>query len=156
MNKSGAISKRGKKASKTVLRTDMDLYFEASNDLWTADNLDGKFPLNMAENNLSWDLLSNQINEILTDQPLPKWVSNYTGMGGEENYLDAIASFMSKHICKTEISPDHLATSAGSTAVIELASWVMCDKDDVAVIPAPSYPVYTQDIGNKSNEIHTS
>lgn len=150
MKGSKSISKRGKKASTTELRTDMELFFEASNNLWTSKNPSGKFPLNMAENNLNWNLMAKKIENVLRKQALPKWVSNYTGIGGEENYLKAIAHFLNQHVTNCEISIDHIATSAGATAVIELASWVMCDKGDVAVIPAPSYPVYTQDIGNKS------
>ncbi len=153
MKQARAISSRGATAAVTELRTDLELYFEASNDTWSPKNVKGKFPLNMAENNLNWEMMSRKIGNILSSGELPKWVSNYTGIGGEEKYLASLANFMSKYIGKCEISPDNLVTSAGATAVIELASWVLCDPGDVAVIPAPSYPVYTQDIGNKS-QVH--
>jgi aspartate/methionine/tyrosine aminotransferase len=46
-----------------------------------------------------------------------------------------------------EIDADTLAFSAGATSVIEMTSFLLADHGDTAVIPAPSYPVYTADIG---------
>ena len=144
------ISERGLKATQTELRSDLEMFFEAKENMWAAENLEGKFPLNMAENNLSWNLLQKKISEIMKTQSLPKWVSNYTGIVGHDSYLEAIAHFMSKHLTDASINPENLMTSAGATAVLEVASWILCDKGDVAAFPAPCYPVYTQDINNKA------
>lgn len=144
------ISKRGIQATHTELRADLKLFFEAKSNMWHANNPDGKFPLNMAENNLSWDILNDKIEVIMKTQKVPDWVSNYTGIAGHDSFLEAVAQFMSTHLIGDEISAEHLVSSAGATAVMELASWVFCDSDDVAVFPAPCYPVYTQDINNKS------
>ncbi len=146
------LSKRGKKAVKTELRADLDLFFEATKNIFhPVDNPKGTFPVNMAENNLSWDDLKLKIEQILKSEDIPKWVSNYTGMGGQDEYLQAVASFMTTHLTGCTIDSSTIQTSAGATAVLELASWVLCDSKDVVVIPAPSYPVYTQDFGNKSS-----
>lgn len=150
MSKTKSISNRGLKASVTELRSDFALFFEAVNDIWTAENPTGKFPLNMAENNLSWHLLEDKIKEILKTKDLPKWVSNYTGIAGQEDFLQASCSFLENFLTKSPVQPEHLVSSAGATAVIELAAWVLCNPGDYAIIPAPSYPVYTQDINNKA------
>ncbi len=145
------LSRRGEIATTTELRTDMALFFEANGDLWhKKKNPDGKFPLNLAENNQSWDLLKSKMEDILKNNSIPDWVSNYTGIIGHPSFLESIAKFMSKHVTRCKINPDHLGASAGSTAVIELCAWVLCNHGDVAILPAPCYPVYTQDIKMKA------
>jgi aspartate/methionine/tyrosine aminotransferase len=64
-----------------------------------------------------------------------------------------MAGFLSKYLFKSEISPETLAISAGATAIVEVTSWILCDRGDVAMIPAPSYPVYTMDFGNKGGVV---
>lgn len=150
-NKQSTLSSRGYRATQTPLRSDMDLFFDAKENLWdTTTNPDGKFPLNVAENNLCWEELQQMIEQKLHEHTIPKWVSGYTGMGGHDSFLEAYTSFLSRHLAHQSLSTDRIAVSAGATAVMEVASWVLCDKGGVAVIPAPCYPVYTQDIGIKS------
>lgn len=145
------LSRRGLKATTTALRSDMDLFFEANADIWRKKkNPTGKFPLNMAENKQTWGALKNKIEDVLKNKSIPDWVSNYTGILGHPSFLESVAQFMSKHVTKCEINPDHLGASAGSTAVVELCAWVLCNHGDVAMIPSPSYPVYTQDIKMKA------
>lgn len=104
----------------------------------------------MAENNLSWPDLKERIEQAISFKEIPKWVSNYTGMGGSSEFLEAVSSFMSTHLTGCTIKQERILTSAGATAVLELASWILCDDGDAVGIPAPSYPVYSQDFGNKS------
>ncbi len=146
-----SISKRGQKSVNTVLRPDLEAFFEASANIWHEhDNPGGVFPLNMAENKLCWPLLKEGIQKILAAREIPDWTANYTGIAGSEIFLDSMAEFLTRHLAKTEITSDKLVTSAGATAVLDLVSWVLCDEKEFAVFPAPSYPVYTQDIGNRS------
>jgi len=145
------LSRRGSKATTTELRTDMALFFEANRDLWQKKkNPNGKFPLNMAENNQTWDLLKVKMEEVMKNNSIPDWVSNYTGIVGHPSFLERVAQFMSKHITGCEINAEHLGASAGSTAVVELCAWVLCNDGDIAMMPAPCYPVYTQDIKMKA------
>ena len=148
---SKTISKRGAIAAKTALRSDMDLFFEASGDLWDAkSNPDGKLPLNMAENNLSWEKLQEEMETVLKNNSIPDWVSNYTSPAGEPEFLESVSSYMNRYLCRFPVNSSELFAAAGCTAILELMAWVLCDEMDVAVIPAPSYPVYTQDINNKA------
>ena len=84
----------------------------------------------MAENNLSWPHLRARIEQAISFRAMPKWVSNYTGMGGSSEYLDAVSGFMSTHLTDCTIEPERILTSAGATAVLELASWILCDEGD--------------------------
>ena len=148
------LSIRGQSAVSNEVRSDFALFFEASNNQWDAErNPRGKFPLNMAENNLSWKDMKKKIDHVLKTKEIPDWVANYTGMGGSDSFLMAMTSFLRKYVTQCRIDPSELVCSAGATAVLELASWVLCNPGEYAVIPAPSYPVYTQDIGNKSHVI---
>lgn len=145
------LSARGHLATKTELRVDMDLFFEANNNRWhKKKNPDGKFPLNMAENNLCWDLLKQKMEDILSTESIPKWVSNYTSLVGHESFLESVAKFMSKYVTGCALDHAHMAASSGSTAVVELCAWVLCSPGDVVIMPAPCYPVYTQDIKMKA------
>lgn len=145
------LSSRGEKAFKTVLRKDFNIFFQASQNLYDpVTNTDGVFTLNIAENVLTWPLLKIKIEAISATESMPKWVSSYTSCLGHPDFLSAIADFMSIYLTQSRIESTQLAVSAGATAVIEMTSWLLCDDGDVAVIPAPSYPVYSQDIGNKA------
>jgi len=61
-----------------------------------------------------------------------------------------VAKFMEKHLCKCPIAPETIGLSAGASAVIEVSSYILANPNDVVVIPAPSYPMYTKDLGIKS------
>ncbi len=146
-----SLSLRGQMAAQTVLRSDFKVYFEALENLYhPTDNPEGTFPLNVAENKLSWPLLKKKLGELTRENEIPSWVAGYTNANGAPPFREALAAFMERHLTKCPIDPEHLATSAGATAVIEMTTQILCDTGDMAVFPVPSYPVYKQDIGNKS------
>ncbi len=150
MSDQSTISKRGQEASNTMLRIDMEIYGKALENIFHKEtNPDGALILNMAENNLSWYLLKEKIETLTRDNEIPDWVSNYTMSTGAPIFREAVAEFLSRFLTKSPINPDHLACSAGATPVIEVSAWILGDEGDVVVFPAPSYPVYTPDIGNK-------
>ncbi len=143
------LSKRGFKASNTPLRIDLDLFFEAIVDQFhPKENPNGKFLLNVAENKLCWPLLREKLHEIMRSQDLPDWVSGYTASLGHPMFRKALTSMISKYIAKTEIDPNYIGVQRGATSVIEVSSFLLGDPGDTVVFPAPSYPVYKQDIGN--------
>ncbi|NNF35867.1 MAG: aminotransferase class I/II-fold pyridoxal phosphate-dependent enzyme [Saprospiraceae bacterium] len=144
------LSIRGQKAVDQVLRSDFEIFFEASKDLFhPTENPDGKITLNVAENVLSWPSLKDKIEIITLTQSIPDWVAGYTSCLGNPDFLESLAGFLSRYLFKCEIPSETLGISAGATAIVEVTSWILCDRGDIAMIPAPSYPVYTMDIGNK-------
>jgi aspartate/methionine/tyrosine aminotransferase len=143
------LSQRGLLASQTPLRIDSDLYFEAMGNLYDAqNNPDGVFPLNVAENKLSWPLLKSKLEAISSTQKIPDWVSGYSDTLGAPSFKQAVANFLSEHLTHCPIEAGRLAFSAGATAVIEMTAFILGNEGDIAVFPAPSYPVYKNDIGN--------
>ena len=149
-NPNSALSMRGVTAANTMVRVDMDLYFEAAANLYhKTNNPNGAFPLNVAENKLSWPLLKKKIETIAHEAPVADWVANYTNSVGADSFRAVMASFLSKFLAGCTIDPLHLCMAPGAAGAIELTSWILGEPGDVAVIPAPCYSVYKQDIGNR-------
>ncbi len=147
-----SLSNRGNIASTTVLRTDMDKYFEALENVYDKENNPtGTFPLNVAENRLTWNLLKNKIQTITKAKDIPEWVAGYTSGQGDIIFREAVARFLSECLTNCPIDPEKMAFSTGATSVIEMTALVLGDDGDVAAFPAPCYPVYKQDIGNIAN-----
>ena len=144
-----SLSKRGDIASNTALRVDFELYFEAVQNLYHKENNpDGTFPLNVAENKLGWEELREKIEALAKENRIPDWVSGYTSSHGAPNFRKATADFMTRYLTKCPIDPNRIGFSAGATSVIEMSTFILANPGDVAVFPAPCYPVYKQDIGN--------
>ena len=142
------VSTRGLRAAKSIARIDLEVYFEALQNLFDPlENPTGALPLNMAENKLCWHMLESKIKDITTRSAVPTWVAGYTDPMGEASVREAVAGFLSRHLTKCPIEPELIGLSAGASSVIELTSYILAESGDVAVIPAPSYPVYKQDLG---------
>lgn len=146
-----SLSLRGQSLAQNPARVDFELFMEASQNLYCPDtNPGGAFPLNVAENNLTTALIKNKLNSITQQNEMPDWVLNYTDLLGQVDVRIAVARFMEQFLCKCPISTDTIGLSAGATAIIEVSSFVLANAGDVVVIPAPSYPMYTNDLGLKS------
>ncbi len=144
-----SLSKRGRKAAKTVLRSDMEISFEAQeNQYHPQKNPKGSFPLNIAENKLMWSDLKEKFRDISLYKEIPDWVMGYTSPLGSIEFRESISQFYEKYLLHISIDPQHLACSPGATGIVEMTSFLLADAGDVAAFPAPSYPVYRQDIGN--------
>jgi len=145
------LSKRGMDASTAIMRVDMNLYFEAADNMYhKINNPDGAFPLNVAENRLNWTMLRKQIEAMERANPMEDWVAGYTNPAGSLSTRKVMAEFLTRSLTKCAIDPDHLCMSPGATSVIDLTAWILGKPGDVVVIPAPCYPVYKVDIGNRS------
>lgn len=142
------LSQRGTAAISQPLRADLDLFFEAADDLYDAnDNPEGKFTLCIAENELCWPEMENKLREIAAG-PIPGWVPSYTSITGSPELKEAVAGFLTEFISGVNHDPEHVAAAAGAAAVIEMGSLLLGDPGDIVVIPGPAYMAYTPDIGN--------
>ena len=146
-----SLSKRGQSLASNPARIDFEIFMEASQNLYhPKDNPKGTFPVNVAENTLMSSVIKAKLTSILQQQEMPDWVLNYTSMLGNPDVRAEIARFMEKYLCKCPIHADTIALSAGASAIIEVSSFVLANAGDVVVIPAPSYPMYTKDLGIKT------
>ena len=143
-----SLSTRGIKASQSSTRVDLEMFGEAIENLYDLlDNPSGTFPMNIAENRLNWKMLKEKFQAIQRSQDIPDWVPSYEMPNGAEVFRTAIANFMKTFLCGCEVRPEHLAVSSGASAVVEVSSFIIAEPGDVAVFPAPCYPVYKSDIG---------
>jgi aspartate/methionine/tyrosine aminotransferase len=148
MQEKNHLSDRGQMAAGKPLRMDLEIYNEAmQNRYHPSSNPDGAFPMTVAENHLCWEMLRNKMQEISRNQEIPEWVASYGDPAGVLTFREAISGFLGEFLVKDKIDPNTLACSVGATSVIEMTSFLLAEPGDTAVIPAPSYPVYTADIG---------
>ncbi len=140
------LSERGSKVLNRPMRIDLELFFEASENLYSGDNQDGAFPLCMAENRLCWEMLRKKMESVTHGQKIPAWVPAYTSPMGSPVFREAVSDFMATFLTKCPINPEHLGCSSGAAGVIEVTTAVLADPGDVAVFPAPAYPVYREDV----------
>lgn len=152
MNKDqSSLSKRGSKLVSSVGRIDTELFMEATQNLYNpSSNPQGKFPLNVAENSPTAPIIKEKLTSILQNNQIPDWILKYTHFSGNPNVKVQVALFMTKHLCKCNIDPSSIGFSAGASAIIEVCSYLLADENDIVVIPAPSYPMYTNDFGVKN------
>lgn len=144
------LSARGQDAWKRPLRVDFTVYQQAQEDAYHPEhNPEGKFVLNIAENKCTADLIHGHIAEFLAENTPPEWVRNYTSPGGHPSFLEAFATFYGNYIAGETLDINGLAASAGATSVIDLTSQLIGNPGELVAFPAPNYPAYTPDIGNK-------
>ena len=145
------LSHRGQAAVSQPLRADLDLFFEAMDNRYDAqDNPDGVFTLCVAENLLNWAEMEAKLREI-AGRPIPEWVPAYTAIAGAPELRESAAAFLERHVSGVVHNPERLYCGAGAARIIELSSFMMGDPGDVVVIPGPAYMAYTPDIGNIPN-----
>jgi len=145
------LSSRGMPLASSSARVDMELFMEASQNLYEPEhNPGGAFTLNVAENALMIPFLKAQLDAILEEGEIPNWVFQYTDPKGHPEVREAMAQFMAKYLCKCPVDADSIAFSAGAAATIETSTFMLADEGEVVAIPAPAYPMYTNDIGLKS------
>lgn len=146
-----SLALRGQALASNPARIDMELFAEAmENHYHETDNPKGAFALNMAENNIMAPVMRGQLDKILGQAKLPQWVMQYTELAGHPEVREAVANFMQRHFGSKAITAENILFSSGASASLEVASFVLADPGDVVVIPAPAYPMYTNDLGVKS------
>jgi len=146
-----SLSLRGQSLASHAARADMDLFMQASQDLYHPEqNPNGKFPLNVAENLPMVPVVQKKLAEIMQASTPPDWVFQYTSMNGHPEVRETFAHFMEQHLCGCPVDPETIGFSAGASATIEVSSFLLSNTGDVVAIPAPSYPMYTHDMGVKS------
>ncbi len=145
-----SLSLRGSRSASKPMRSDMDIYFEAIQNRYHQNNKEGAFPMNVAENHLCWNILSDRLRRGVSENEIPDWVPAYGNPSGTDSFREAVSVFLSKFLFHCEVEKETLAFSSGATSVIELSAFLLANPGDTGVFPAPAYPVYKSDIGTKS------
>ncbi|MBX2877420.1 MAG: aminotransferase class I/II-fold pyridoxal phosphate-dependent enzyme [Saprospiraceae bacterium] len=146
-----SLSERGQQLASNLARIDMELFMQASENLFhPIDNPGGAFPLNVAENSVLADRIQAEFDKILQETRLPLWPLKYTSPTGFSETREIMAQFMRRYFGSPSIQADNLVLSAGASASLEVFSFSIANPGDLVVIPAPAYPMYSNDLGIKS------
>lgn len=145
------LSERGQEQARNLARIDMELFMEAADNLFhPADNPEGAFPLNVAENSVMAKHIQAAFDKILKETSMPLWPMKYTSPAGFPETREVMAQFMQKYFESDAITAENLVLSAGAAASLEVFSFAIANPGDLVVIPAPAYPMYSNDLGIKS------
>jgi aspartate/methionine/tyrosine aminotransferase len=148
MSRDNSLSQRGTQASHKPVRVDLEIYQKAMENHYDAkSNPEGCFAMNVAENHLCWEMLRERIEKVARENSIPDWVASYGDPAGVLSFREATAAYLSAFLVKENVDAETLAFSVGATSTIEMTAFLLANPGDTAVIPAPSYPVYTMDIG---------
>jgi len=122
---------------------------------------DGYIPFCMAENRLCADLLSQRLLQLSTTTATfgDPAVYGYNNFLGLPLARQALAYFLAKRFLLTEqespvtlthaltyINPDHIGIGAGAAAVLNSLFYLLGDKGDCCLIPAPYYAAFENDM----------
>ncbi len=144
------LSERGAPLATTPARIDLAMFEDAmANRFHPEKNPEGTFALNIAENAVSSQLIQEKLTKIMATQPLPRWTLKYTSSVGNLHVREVLATFLQTHFGSNALQPETLALSAGAGASLEVLAFVLTNPSNVVVIPAPAYPMYTNDLGTK-------
>lgn len=127
------LSKRGRECIQPLPE-----YLQRSFDAWNDEyhptkNPNGIINLAIAENHLSMEYVAREMSSAPDIPP-----SNMT-YGSPKHFNEVIARFLSTHITKCEVSPDHIVVMNGATAVISNLATVLCDPGDKVLTTGPGY-----------------
>ncbi len=147
-----ALSDKGRSLASGSARMDMELFMDAaSNKYHHEDNPQGAFALNVAENSPMVAAMKRKIEKIFTEVSPDDWIFKYTDALGHPLVREVMADFMNQYFGPADFSAANIAFSAGAAAVIEVSTFVLLNPGDVVVIPAPAYPMYTNDLALKND-----
>lgn len=144
------LSERGRTKAGQPLRSDLELFERASKNAYGPENTDGCITLCIAENLLQWERIRDRFRRIAATHPWPDWVAAYAPLPGHPDFLEAVASFVTRHIAGRALDAHCFCASAGATSVVEISALCLAEKDAYAVFPAPAYQAYTPDIESKA------
>lgn len=122
-----------------ILSADKELvarYFQCKQSPYHAEhNPDGYINFGTAENYLLWDLITEKTKHI---SGLTEADSHYAELHGKRSFRQQIANLFSSR-AGVNISEDDIVTAAGTTAILEILAYCLCDPDDAILVPTPYY-----------------
>ncbi|XP_020589167.1 1-aminocyclopropane-1-carboxylate synthase 7-like [Phalaenopsis equestris] len=116
-------------------------------------NPSGVIQMGLAENQVSFDLLENYLEE---HPEAYSWSSGpssfrenalFQDYHGLQSFRKAIAGFMEKiRSHRAKFDPERIVLTAGATAANELLTFILADPGDALLVPTPYYPGFDRDL----------
>lgn len=118
-------------------------HFRCASNAWhPTDNPEGCINLGTAENHLVYDLLEPHLNGR---HNFTEAHTHYGPMYGLEPFRQALSAYLG-NLTRTEMPADRLAVASGSSAIIDMLMFAMCEPGDGVIIPAPYYAGFDHDL----------
>ncbi|XP_072965727.1 1-aminocyclopropane-1-carboxylate synthase 7-like [Typha angustifolia] len=116
-------------------------------------NPSGVIQMGLAENQVSFDLLENYLEEHPEASKWGNGISSFRENAlfqdyhGLKTFRKAMASFMEQiRGGRTKFDSDRIVLTAGATAANELLTFILADPGDALLIPTPYYPGFDRDL----------
>ncbi|XP_021898719.1 1-aminocyclopropane-1-carboxylate synthase 7 [Carica papaya] len=117
------------------------------------DNPSGVIQMGLAENQVSFDLLEEyleQHSEASTwGKGAPRFRENalFQDYHGLKSFRQAMASFMEQiRGGRAKFDPERIVLTAGATAANELLTFILANPGDALLVPTPYYPGFDRDL----------
>ncbi|KAJ8480253.1 hypothetical protein OPV22_023980 [Ensete ventricosum] len=118
-----------------------------------ASNPSGVIQMGLAENQVSFDLLEDYLEQHPQEFGWGCGISSFRENAlfqdyhGLQTFRRAVALFMEQiRGGRTQFDPEHIVLTAGATAANELLSFILADPGDGLLIPTPYYPGFDRDL----------
>ncbi|XP_026420304.1 1-aminocyclopropane-1-carboxylate synthase 7-like [Papaver somniferum] len=119
-------------------------------------NPSGVIQMGLAENQVSFDLLEEYLENNAEKQPITRNSSGvssfrenalYQDYHGLQSFRKAMTSFMGKiRGDKVKFDPERVVLTAGATAANELLTFILANPGDALLVPTPYYPGFDRDL----------
>ncbi|WCJ42640.1 1-aminocyclopropane-1-carboxylate synthase [Euphorbia peplus] len=118
-----------------------------------SDNPEGVIQMGLAENQVSFDLLEEYLDQhpeaTSSGKGAPSFKENalFQDYHGLLSFRQAMASFMEEiRGGRAKFDPSRIVLTAGATAANELITFIIADPGDALLVPTPYYPGFDRDL----------
>lgn len=140
------LSKRAKKlteASQPLVKA----HFLCADNPWEkVNNPDGYINLGTAENHLVYDLLEKPLHQA---KNIREQHTHYDILYGSEEFRGALANYLST-LTESEVMANQIVVASGSSAILEMLVYALCDVDEGVIIPTPYYAGFDHDLKTRA------
>lgn len=136
------ISKRGMR----ILDNHQPLvaaHYRCATDPWHSEtNPGGYINFGTAENHLVFDLLQKKLN---SKPGIEEHHTHYAELHGMQSFREALAGYITEHT-GIQAHADKIVTAAGSSAILDMVMFGLCEPGEGMILPAPYYAGFDHDL----------
>jgi aspartate/methionine/tyrosine aminotransferase len=141
-----SLSKRAKKLTEGTQPL-VQAHFKCSENPWHETiNADGYINLGTAENHLVYDLLEPVLNQ---PPKLKEHHTHYDILYGAESFRNTLAQYLVS-LTGTEVDAGQIVVASGSSAIVEMLMYALCDAGEGVIIPTPYYAGFDHDLKTRA------
>lgn len=118
-------------------------HYRCASNPWDPEtNPGGHINFGTAENHLVFDLLQKKLN---AKPGIEEHHTHYAELYGMQHFREALAAYISEYT-GISASADHIVTASGSSAILDMAMFALCEPGEGMILPAPYYAGFDHDL----------